>query len=368
MPGPPASILLLGLAAVGLAFASPLPHAASVLLAAVAWDRCIGEPPLAVHPVVVCGNLISAFVRRAPERALASPVVGFVAGISLWLVLVGGALLAAGLLLTVAHATAALAAVDTATLAALDGLSTAVGVPATAGRLLGSLGGLGGWALEVVLVKSTFSLQLLLVVAMQMSTLLERRRLPEARAQLSWLCSRDPSALDATQLAGGTLESLAENLSDGFIAPLFWYAVCGPLGALTYRIANTLDSRVGYHGRFEWLGKFSARVDDAINLLPARITALLLAAAALITPGGDAAGGLRLGWRDCARCESPNAGWPMATMAGALGVMLEKEGHYKLGDAKHALSPRDIAAGHRVAQLAGGLATVLAVAVSAAWR
>ena len=187
--------------------------------------------------------------------------------------------------------------------------------------------------------------------------------------------------------------------------PLGRYALLGPLGALAYRAANTLDSRVGYHGKFEWFGKPSARLDDLLNLVrqlpsmlrslvtsprlslascypkgrpfdtalrstpppqaPARLTALGLAAAALVSAGCDGPRGLRIAWRDVWNCESPNAGWPMATMAGLLGVRLEKAKHYHLGDPTHALTPRTIHVGVRAAQLAGGLAVLLASAASA---
>ena len=96
--------------------------------------------------------------------------------------------------------------------------------------------------------------------------------------------------------------------------------------------------------------------------MPARLTALALTAAALVTPECDAARGIRAAWRDCSLCASPNAGWPMGAMAGLLGVRLEKEGHYALGDATRPLGPRSIYTGHRIAQLAGGLVTLAAVA------
>ena len=136
----------------------------------------------------------------------------------------------------------------------------------------------------------------------------------------------------------------------------------GPLGALGYRVVNTLDSRVGYHGKYEWFGKPSARLDDLINLAPARLTALALTIAALMTPDCNAVRGIRVAWRDCSFCESPNAGWPMGAMAGLLGVRLEKKGHYALGDATRPLGPRSVYTGHRIAQLAGGLVTLVAVA------
>ncbi|KAL9182789.1 hypothetical protein ACHAXT_004068 [Thalassiosira profunda] len=195
-----------------------------------------------------------------------------------------------------------------------------------------------------------------------MAKFLERMQLDEARMQLSWLCSRDPSTLGSAALAGGTLESLSENLSDGFVAPLFWYVVLGPMGALGYRIINTLDSRVGYRGKFEWFGKPSARLDDVVNFIPARITALLLALAAWFVPGCIPSRGLATAWRDQSRCESPNAGYPMACFAGVLGVRLDKPGEYCLGTAGRNPSSANIRAGHRVAQLAGFMTLIGAVA------
>merc|ERR1712238_43283 len=117
------------------------------------------------------------------------------------------------------------------------------------------------WILEVALFKTTFSLQLLCTIALQMARFLERSQLKEARSQLSWLRSRDPTHLNSEELSGGTLESLSENLSDGTVAPWFWYILFGPIGAMGYRIANTLDSRVGYRGRYEWFGKASDKSD-----------------------------------------------------------------------------------------------------------
>jgi len=220
------------------------------------------------------------------------------------------------------------------------------------------------WVLKLLLFKSTFSLQLLCTIALQMARFLERDQIDDARAQLSWLCSRDPSKLGASDLAGGTLESLSENLSDGFVAPLFWYVLLGPLGSLGYRIANGLDSRIGYHGKFEWFGKPSARFDDLTNLIPARITALLLAFAALFVKRCDASKGLKTAWKDCSQCESPNAGWPMACFAGILGVKLKKEGAYCLGSAGVDPGPANIRAGHQVAHIAGGLTVAVAVLAS----
>ena len=157
-----------------------------------------------------------------------------------------------------------------------------------------------------------------------------------------------------------------ENLSDGTVAPWFWYILFGPVGALGYRVANTLDSRIGYRGgRYEWFGKASARFDDLINLVPARLTAIALCIAAVFIPAANARRGLRTAWVDCTQCSSPNAGWPMGAMAGILGVRLEKRGEYCLGKNISGVrdpSPRDIRTGHHVAQLAGGIIFVSAIA------
>ncbi|KAJ1617634.1 cobalamin biosynthesis CobD/CbiB [Pavlovales sp. CCMP2436] len=345
MPALPASVALTGALAVAAAYgAIAAPRAVRVLLAAVAWDRFLGEPPLSVHPVMLLGHAITAALRRTPERVLASPPLGLAAG---------GALVMGLLCVTGACVTLLVAGSRAAT-------------EALAGGACGAAARFGTFALEALLLKSALSLQLLCNVPAQMCKLLERGQLAAARTQLSWLCSRDPAALDGEALAGATLESLAENLSDGFVAPLFWFLIGGPAGALVYRAANTLDSRVGYRGRFEWFGKVAARLDDALNLLPARLTALLLVIAAAAVPGCDGRLGLRVAWRDCERCASPNAGWPMGAMAGLLGVRLEKAGEYQLGDATRALEPHFIRTGCRVAHLAGGLAVALACAVAVA--
>lgn len=213
------------------------------------------------------------------------------------------------------------------------------------------------------MVKSCCSLQLLCTIALQMAKFLERQQVSDAKSQLSWLCSRDPSNLESAEIAGATLESLSENLSDGLVAPLFWYTLCGALGAMGYRVVNTLDSRVGYRGKYEWFGKPSARLDDILNFIPARMTALLLAAAALIVPGCHALNCLLRAWNDCNQCESPNAGWPMGAMAGLLGVTLEKKGEYCLNKNATLAGVKSIRLGQQVAQLAGMLFVVLAVVV-----
>uniref|UniRef100_A0A7S4MVG6 Cobalamin biosynthesis protein CobD n=1 Tax=Odontella aurita TaxID=265563 RepID=A0A7S4MVG6_9STRA len=367
VPWPPPSVIAVGAAAVLLAYAVPgLPRPARTLAAVVAWDRCLGEPPLRIHPVCLVGNWISAALRRAPERIFTNPALGFLCGWIMLLSTVALSLASSWLVLTVA---------DSAAMFVADAVSSQ---PPPIANTLTIATAFLAWLIEVLLVKSASSLQLLCTLALQMAKYLERRQIPEARSQLSWLCSRDPSSLNSEELACGTLESLAENLSDGFVAPIFWYVACGPLGALGYRVVNTLDSRIGYRGKYEWFGKPSARFDDLLNLVPARMTACLLAAAAVTVPGCDADAGMRTAWTDCSKCESPNAGWPMGAMAGLLGVRLEKKGEYSLGrrrrrrggvkgdDVPRLPGPGNIRAGHSVAQRAGGAAALLGIALLSA--
>jgi adenosylcobinamide-phosphate synthase len=155
---------------------------------------------------------------------------------------------------------------------------------------------------------------------------------------------------------------VAENLSDSVVAPLFWYAVAGLPGAIAYRAVNTLDASIGYRGPYEWLGKASARLDDLLNLVPARLTAALLLVAGALS-GARTRDGVRILLRDGAKTESPNAGRPMAAIAGLLGVELEKVDHYRLGDPVRPVEGATIALAWRLDRIAAGLTAALAVAV-----
>ncbi len=184
--------------------------------------------------------------------------------------------------------------------------------------------------------------------------------LPRAREALRSLCSRDPAQLDQEGLLTATVQSLAENASDSFVAPLFYFLLFGVPGAIAYRAINTLDSRVGYRGPFEALGKASARLDDAANWLPARLTAALLLLAGWLI-GRDVARAWRIFRRDRARTPSPNGGRPMAMMAGLLGVQLEKKGVYTLGDRDNPVVPATVRQAWRLVVLMGWFASGLCV-------
>ncbi|MDJ0392999.1 cobalamin biosynthesis protein [Rhodococcus sp. G-MC3] len=165
----------------------------------------------------------------------------------------------------------------------------------------------------------------------RMATHLRNRELDAARALLPSLCGRDPQVLDADGLCRASLESVAENTSDATVGVVFWGAVAGAPGVLGYRAINTLDAMIGYRSaRYERFGWFAARLDDVVNVIPARLTGVLTAALAP-TVGGNPRDSLRAWHNDASRHPSPNAGVAEAAAAGALGVSLGGRTEYAHG-------------------------------------
>jgi len=151
---------------------------------------------------------------------------------------------------------------------------------------------------------------------------LEREGLAAGRKAVSMIVGRNPDQLDEAGVARAAIESLAENFSDGIVAPVFWMAVAGLPGAVAYKAINTGDSMIGHRTpRFEAFGWAAARLDDLLNLPASRLSALFIVVAAFFT-GGSLIHGVRAVWRDASHHRSPNAGWPEAAMAGALGLQL----------------------------------------------
>ena len=203
--------------------------------------------------------------------------------------------------------------------------------------------------------------------AFKVRTLLEQDDLPAVRRQMPALVSRDPTGLTAPQAGAAAIESVSENMSDGFIGPWLAFALFGLPGAFAYRAINTLDSMIGYHGTYEYLGKAAARLDDVVNLIPSRITGVLIVAAGALLPGQSAGEAWRVVRRDRGRTESPNAGWPMSGMAGALGVQLEKvssQGGYLLGSPARLPEPADIGKAVQSMYLVAGLGLVAALGLT----
>lgn len=299
-----------------------------VILLALLIDLTVGDPPNRFHPVAWMGNLIAWAQRPAPKTGHRAQ---FLYGVGL---VGGGALLVAG----------------------------------SGWRLARGLERLPWWARlvsEALLLKSTLALHGLSQAANAVYQPLHQNELAAARQQLSWhLVSRDTSTLTTAQVAAATIESVAENASDGVVAPLCFYTVGGLPAALAYRFVNTADAMLGYRDpQREWLGKATARLDDGLNLVPARLTAMLLVAATWLT-SNNANRTWRIWRRDAHQTASPNAGHPMSAMAGALGVALAKVGHYNLGAGQQAPTPVDILHSVRLMQVAVGIAALIAAFMS----
>jgi cobalamin biosynthesis protein CobD len=275
------------------------------VLVAIGLDA-LGEPPVALHPVVWYGKLIDFLQRRAP--ASSQHQLWYGAAMGVW--------------------AAPFALIPT--LFVQRRARSLVDVCRKRGYARAGIAGVA--LIEGICLKPFFALNMLVSAGKSVRLALERQDLIAAREALQQLVSRDRSQLSTELVAAATIESLAENVSDSVTAPLFYYALFGLPGAALYRLYNTFDSMIGYHGRYEYLGKFAARLDDVLNYIPARLTALLIIALAPCY-GGVRRPAWQIWRRDAARTESPNAGHPMAAVAGALGVQLEKVDHYVLGDA-----------------------------------
>jgi len=278
-----------------------------ILLLALVIDVLFGEPPRPIHPVIWVGKVTSLVGRIAPARGT-------------------GAQLAYGGIMTL-----------------LIILAFALPVYFFL-SFLHDLSSVAYILLAALLLKTTFALRELRQVALRVKTSLAEDNLEEARGNMSALVSRNTQDLGKPELVSATIESTAENICDSFIAPLFYFLLLGVPGAMAYRVVNTLDAMIGYHGKYEYLGKFAARLDDALNFIPARISALLLVIAAYLCRE-DGKSAWRIMLRDRAKTESPNAGWTMSAMAGALRTRLEKKGCYVLGDSNSPLSPQLIGSG-----------------------
>lgn len=302
-----------------------IPVESVALIMAFAVDVCFGELPNRWHPVGWMGKGISLFCRLTPR---AGKFVSFTAG---------GVLVGSG-----------------AALSAVIGWQIE--------RMIAGYPFLLAALVQAIVLKQTFSVRALAGAARRAEAAIRRGDLPAARQQLAFhLVSRDVSQLSESQIAAATIESVAENSSDSIVAPLFYFAVAGLPGALLYRYVNTCDAMVGYRTeRFEWLGKPAARFDDFLNLIPARLTAVLILAVS-----GAIAQQPRVGWgvwlRDRRATASPNAGQPMSAAAGVLGVELEKVGYYRLGRGQRPPEASDIGRAVRLLWGTAGMAAFTAV-------
>ncbi|WP_119458946.1 adenosylcobinamide-phosphate synthase CbiB [Rhodospirillaceae bacterium SYSU D60014] len=261
-----------------------------ILLVAIALDAVIGDPPWLYralpHPVVLIGRTIGRLDGRL-NRPGAADSVRRTRGILAVLVIVGGTV-------TIGWAVAA----------ALARLPF-------------------GWALQALIMSSLIAQHSLYIHVAMVARGLARDGLAGGRGAVAQIVGRDPESLDQPGVARAAIESLAENFSDGVVAPVFWAALFGLPGLLAYKAINTADSMIGHrtprHAAFGWA---AARLDDVANLIPARLAGLLITGAALLVPRARAGNAFRAMWRDAPRHRSPNAGWQEAAMAGALGLAL----------------------------------------------
>ena len=311
----------------------------SVLALGVAlWvDRAWGEPPLRWHPVVWIGQYLMWTGERiapAPMRtgsgdsAAASDWVSpadwgaFGLGAMAW---IGGAAFFASLAWGLQSSVLATTASDMQTLDALS-LATQVVAAVVLGLLLKPMLAWRMLEQEVQAVEAALRLSL-----------------DQGRERLGWICSRDTRGLSEVQVRETAIESLAENLNDSVIAPVFWFVCLGLPGAVLYRFANTADAMWGYRGErdgrvWEWAGKWAARADDVLSWVPARLTAGLL----MVTSWSTGRTPWITLWREARLTPSPNSGWPMAAMALSLGVRLCKPGVYVLNASGESAQATDV--------------------------
>jgi adenosylcobinamide-phosphate synthase len=222
------------------------------------------------------------------------------------------------------------------------------------------------WAIESILLLVPFGFVAVAVLASSLlaqrsledhvarvADALERDGLVGGRRAVAQIVGRDPDALDEAGVARAAIESLAENFSDGIVAPVLWLAVGGLAGGVAYKAINTADSMIGHRtARYKEFGFATARLDDLVNLPASRLSALLIVLAATFTGNASASGAWRAVWRDAQKHRSPNAGWPEAAMAGALGLSLAGPRVYgsivvedaTMGDGRREANAQDIRA------------------------
>ena len=293
---------------------------ALAIVVAFCVDHVFGEPPSRFHPVVWMGKALSS---TAAPWVQVGPRSAFARGAVAWLM--GAALTSA-----VAWAAVLLMQIIIGTGSIVEDLAQAVFL---------------GFLLKPLLSWRMLSRE---VSAVECAV---ETGVEAGRTQLRRLVSRDTTRLSVIEVRESALESLAENLNDSFVAPVFWFAIGGLPAAALYRFANTADAMWGYRGRWEWAGKWAARADDLLSYVPARLTAAILALSAWRYPSQ---------LRKIAQVTpSPNGGWPMGMLAVALNVRLSKPGVYVLNSGGSDVEARHVKAGLRMCERAAWLTVAL---------
>ena len=194
----------------------------------------------------------------------------------------------------------------------------------------------------LVLFKMTIAIKGMEKHALAVLDSIQKNNLDQARTNLSMIVKRNTKNLDKNHILSGTLESLSENIVDGITGPMFYFAIFGLPGAFVYRIINTVDSMVGYKTQmFKNLGWFGANCDNILNYIPSRLTGLTIVLGSMLL-GHDWKNCYEIFKRDGKKTDSPNAGYPMAAFAGALGTKFEKLEHYSLGTGENEITSKKV--------------------------
>jgi adenosylcobinamide-phosphate synthase len=303
----------------------------SALIFALAFiiDMVLGEYPDRIHPTIGIGKIISYLKRKAKS---ANPSVEKANGVLLAIAIILVVSLPVFLLLW---------------------------------WLRVSFGSIPYIIVGAILFKATFAVKGMGQYTLPIAKALKQNDLDGARKWLPFIVRRDPNSLNERQIISAAVESIAESTTDGITAPFCFFALFGVPGAFAYRVVNTLDSMVGYKtAEYKNIGWFSAKLDTLTNYVPARLTAYLMVGAAFFLRE-DWRESWRILQRDKHKTASPNAGYTISAMAGALNVQLEKQGYYTLGD-DHGISFEHIPKALRVMTMTAvlfGLVVVLPVLV-----
>ena len=294
-----------------------------IFVCAIGIDLILGEPPNTFHPVAWLGKLISLELKFTPDKG---KLKQFTFGIFI-------VLLTAGIITALLY---------------------------LAEYYVKNFNFIIHIIYAVILLKFTFSMRGLKKAVSIIKLSLKQDDIDKARIQLQALVSRKTAHLNKKQIVSAAVESLTENTCDSFVAPLFYFIIFGLPGAVAYRIINTFDAMIGYHGEWEYTGKFAARMDDVLNFIPARVTAIIIITAVWLCRKNTVQA-WHVMLRDGKKTQSPNAGLTMSAMAGALGVQLEKSGHYTLGDAHTPLSAGTLDASMNVVSVTAVIWTLLII-------
>ena len=267
---------------------------------ALLLDFLVGDPRTKYHPTAWIGKLIALLVPFAKNNSVKRELIGGVLIVGIVISIVS--ILLVGLEIGISLLT-------------IDIVSFVVSV------VLGS-----------ILLKTTIAIRGMQKHALAVVDAVEKEDLDLARNHLSMIVKRDTKNLDKNHIISGVLESVSENTVDGITGPLFYYAIFGLPGAFVYRAVNTIDSMIGYKTTlFKNVGWFGAKSDTILNYIPSRLTGLIMILGALIL-GYNWKESFYIMKRDSTKLESPNAGYPMAALAGALGTKLEKTNYYTIGN------------------------------------